>query len=143
MFIKVDALWRSEDTDNLFMKVCKEGYVMLALPSLKPMPRGDLPRPVVFHDERFVQKPSPTLALLTVLWIPIGLVLVFLRNAAGALLPMNMVYHAFHALSVRVTIRGNSPPPPSRPAVRRARPACTAPSVAKLERGQGGCNVAL
>jgi hypothetical protein len=74
MFIKVDALWRSEDTDNLFMKVCKEGYVMLALPSLKPMPRGDLPRPVVFHDERFVQKPSPTLALLTVLWIPIGLV---------------------------------------------------------------------
>jgi hypothetical protein len=101
---------RSEDMDNPFMKVCKEGYVMLALPSLKPMPREDLPRPVVFHDEWFVKKPSPALALLTVLWIPIGLVLVFLRNAAGALLPMNMVYHTFRALSVRVTIRGNSLP---------------------------------
>jgi hypothetical protein len=80
----------------------------------KPMPREDLPRPVVFHNERFVQKPSPALTLLTVLWIPIGLVLTFLCIAVGALLPMNMVYHAFHALSVRVTIRGNSPPPTSR-----------------------------
>jgi hypothetical protein len=80
----------------------------------KPMPREDLPRPVVFHNERFMQKPSPALTLLTVLWISIGLVLTFLRIVVGALLPMNMVYHTFHALSVRVTIRGNSPPPTNR-----------------------------
>jgi 1-acyl-sn-glycerol-3-phosphate acyltransferase len=96
------------------MKLCKEGYVVPASPRLKPVPREDLPRPVVFHDGRFVQKPSPALALLTVLWIPIGFLLACLRIAAGALLPMHMVYHAFRALGVLVTIRGNPPPPASR-----------------------------
>jgi hypothetical protein len=104
------------------------------------MPREDLPRPVVFHNERFVQKPSPTLTLLTVLWIPIGLVLTFLRIAVGALLPMNMVYHAFHALSVHVTIRGNSPPPTSRETGQTGmhRTLC---GEARAE--ARGCNVAL
>ena len=96
------------------MRLCKEGYVVPATPKLKPVPRENLPKPVVFHDGRLVQKPSPALALLTVLWIPIGFLLACLRIAAGALLPMRMVYHAFRALGVRVTIRGNPPPPASR-----------------------------
>ena len=70
-----------------------------------------LRRQVIFHDGRIVQKPSPALALLTLLWFPIGLLLSFLRIAAGSLLPMRMVYHAFTALGVRVTIKGNQPPP--------------------------------
>ncbi|CAN6292415.1 unnamed protein product [Urochloa humidicola] len=101
-------------TDYPFMRLCKEGYVVPAAPRLKPVPREDLPRPVVFHDGRLVQKPSPALALLTVLWIPIGFLLACLRIAAGSLLPMRVVYHAFRALGVRVTIKGNPPPPASR-----------------------------
>lgn len=101
-------------TDYPFMRLCKEGYVVPAAPKLRPVPREDLPKPVVFHDGRLVQKPSPALALLTVLWIPIGFLLACLRIAAGALLPMRVVYHAFRALGVRVIIKGNPPPPASR-----------------------------
>lgn len=102
-------------TDYPFMRLCKEGYVVPATtPKVKPVAREDLPKPVVFHDGRLVQKPSPAMALLTVLWIPIGFLLACLRIAAGALLPMRMVYHAFRALGVRVTIKGNPPPPASR-----------------------------
>ncbi|GJN23403.1 hypothetical protein PR202_gb11050 [Eleusine coracana subsp. coracana] len=101
-------------TDYPFMRLCKEGYVVPAAPRRKPVPREDLPRPVVFHDGRLVQKPSPALALLTALWIPIGFVLACLRIAAGALLPMRVVYHAFRCLGVRVTVKGTPPPPASR-----------------------------
>lgn len=51
------------------------------------------------------------MALLTVLWIPIGFILACLRIAAGSLLPMPIVYYAFWALGVRVTVKGNPPPP--------------------------------
>uniref|UniRef100_A0ACD5X8P5 Uncharacterized protein n=1 Tax=Avena sativa TaxID=4498 RepID=A0ACD5X8P5_AVESA len=100
-------------TDYPFMRLCKEGYVVPPTPKLKPVPREDLPKPVIFHDGRIVQKPSPALALLTVLWMPVGFLLACLRIAAGALLPMRVVYHAFTALGVRVTIKGTPPPPAS------------------------------
>uniref|UniRef100_A0ACD6A1P7 Uncharacterized protein n=1 Tax=Avena sativa TaxID=4498 RepID=A0ACD6A1P7_AVESA len=100
-------------TDYPFMRLCKEGYVVPPTPKLKPVPREDLPKPVIFHDGRIVQKPSPALALLTVLWMPVGFLLACLRIAAGSLLPMRVVYHAFTALGVRVTIKGTPPPPAS------------------------------
>lgn len=80
-------------------------------PELKPVPIEKLPKPVVFHDGRLVQKPTPLMALLTVLWIPIGFLLACLRIAAGALLPMSLVYYAFWALGVRVIVKGNPPQP--------------------------------
>lgn len=112
---KPDVGLGDRKTDYPFMRLCKEGYVVPPpTPKLKPVPREDLPKPVIFHDGRIVQKPSPALALLTLLWIPIGFVLACLRIAAGALLPMRVVYHAFSALGVRVTVKGNPPPPASR-----------------------------
>lgn len=70
-----------------------------------------LPKPIVFHDGRLVHKPTPLMALLTILWIPIGFLLACLRIAAGSLLPMRAVYYAFWALGVRVTVKGTPPPP--------------------------------
>jgi 1-acyl-sn-glycerol-3-phosphate acyltransferase len=70
-----------------------------------------LPKPIIFHDGRLVQKPTPLMALLIILWIPIGFILACLRIAAGALLPMPLVYYAFRALGVRVTVKGTPPPP--------------------------------
>lgn len=72
-----------------------------------------LPKPVVFHDGRLVQKPTPLVALLVVLWFPVGFALAFLRIAAGALLPMPLLYHIFRLLGVRITVHGQPPPPPS------------------------------
>ncbi|CAN1817035.1 Glycerol-3-phosphate acyltransferase RAM2 [Linum perenne] len=81
-------------------------------PSTRPVPADKLPKPIIFHDGRLVQKPTPLIALLTILWIPIGFLLACLRMAAGSLLPMPLVYHAFTLLGVRVTVAGANPPPP-------------------------------
>ncbi|CAN1817032.1 Glycerol-3-phosphate acyltransferase RAM2 [Linum perenne] len=99
-------------TDEPFMSLCKEGYMVPPNPSTRPVPADKLPKPIIFHDGRLVQKPTPLIALLTILWIPIGFLLACLRMAAGSLLPMPLVYHAFTLLGVRVTVAGANPPPP-------------------------------
>ncbi|XP_076900527.1 glycerol-3-phosphate acyltransferase RAM2-like [Bidens hawaiensis] len=98
-------------TDFPFMKLCKESYIVPYNPEVKPVPTEKLPKPVVFHDGRLVQKPTPLMAILIIFWIPIGFILACLRIAAGALLPMSLVYYAFWALGVRVKVKGNPPQP--------------------------------
>ncbi|XP_034708039.1 glycerol-3-phosphate acyltransferase RAM2-like [Vitis riparia] len=99
------------ETDYPFMSLCKESYIVPAKPEVEAVSHDKLPKPIVFHDGRLVQKPTPFMALLTILWIPVGFLLACLRIAAGALLPMPLVYYAFWALGVRVYIKGNPPPP--------------------------------
>ncbi|XP_059645431.1 glycerol-3-phosphate acyltransferase RAM2-like [Cornus florida] len=99
-------------TDLPFMTLCKEGYIVPPCkPEIKAVTSDKLPKPIIFHDGRLVRKPTPLMALLIILWIPIGFLLACLRIAAGSLLPMSIVYHAFWALGVRVTVKGNPPPP--------------------------------
>ncbi|WOL04195.1 glycerol-3-phosphate 2-O-acyltransferase 6-like [Canna indica] len=102
------------ETDYPFMSLCQEAYVVPANPKLEPVARDKLPKPVVFHDGRLVLRPTPLLALLTILWIPVGFLLACLRIAAGALLPMRYVALAFRALGIRITVRGTPPPPASK-----------------------------
>ncbi|XAR51791.1 Glycerol-3-phosphate 2-O-acyltransferase [Bertholletia excelsa] len=99
------------NTDFPFIKLCKEGYVVPSKPEVEAVSRDQLPKPIVFHDGRLVQKPSPLMALRIIFWIPVGFILACLRIAAGSLLPMPMVYYAFLALGVRVTVKGTPPPP--------------------------------
>nr|GLL18686.1 glycerol-3-phosphate 2-O-acyltransferase 6-like [Ipomoea trifida] len=101
-------------SDFPFMKLCKESYLVPWEPEVKPLSAEKLPRPIVFHDGRLVEKPSPLMALLIILWIPLAFLLACLRIAAGALLPMPVVYYAFWALGVRVTVKGAPPPPASK-----------------------------
>ncbi|KAK4598320.1 hypothetical protein RGQ29_015691 [Quercus rubra] len=98
------------DTDTPFMSLCKEAFIVPPQPEVKPVTMDKLPKPIIFHDGRLVQKPTPLIALLTILWIPIGFLLACLRIAAGVLLPMPLVYYALMALGVRVTIKGTPPP---------------------------------
>ncbi|XP_071731086.1 glycerol-3-phosphate acyltransferase RAM2-like [Rutidosis leptorrhynchoides] len=99
-------------TDYPYMRLCKEGYIVPpATSELQAVTVDKLPKPVVFHDGRLVQKLTPLTALITILWIPVGFLLACLRIAAGALLPMPLVYYAFWALGVRVYIKGTPPPP--------------------------------
>ncbi|XVF58181.1 hypothetical protein PTKIN_Ptkin07bG0042700 [Pterospermum kingtungense] len=108
---KPDIGLGDRNTDFPFMKLCKEAYVVPTKPEVEPVSQDKLPKPIVFHDGRLVQKPTPFMALVTILWIPVGFVLACLRMAAGILLPMPLVYYAFWALGVRVYIKGNPPPP--------------------------------
>ena len=89
----------------------QEGYMVPAKPKVQAVTSDKLPKPIIFHDGRLVQKPTPLIALLTILWIPISFPLACIRIAAGALLPMRMVYYAFWALGVRVIVKGTPPPP--------------------------------
>ncbi|KAL6642924.1 hypothetical protein ACP70R_021105 [Stipagrostis hirtigluma subsp. patula] len=97
-------------SDYAFMSICKEAYVVPRTP-VEPVAMDQLPRPVIFHDGRLVRRPTPLVALLVALWFPVGFALACVRIAAGALLPMPLVYYAFWALGVRVVVRGA---PPSR-----------------------------
>ncbi|KAL4581684.1 hypothetical protein LXL04_006211 [Taraxacum kok-saghyz] len=98
-------------TDYPYMNLCKEGYIVPpATAEVQAVTVDKLPKPVVFHDGRLVQKPTPFTALVIILWIPVGFLLACLRILAGALLPMSLVYYAFRALGVRVTIKGTPPP---------------------------------
>ncbi|KAJ4851213.1 CAAX geranylgeranyltransferase alpha subunit [Turnera subulata] len=98
-------------TDLPFMAACKESYIVPPKPEVRAVTIDKLPKPIIFHDGRLVEKPTPITALLIILWIPIGFVLACLRIAAGSLLPMPVVYYAFWALGVRVTVKGTPPPP--------------------------------
>ncbi|KAF9607379.1 hypothetical protein IFM89_034145 [Coptis chinensis] len=91
-----------------------ESYVVPFQPKVDAVSRDKLPKPIVFHDGRLVTKPSPLMALITILWIPVGFILACLRIAAGSLLPMPLVYYAFWALGVRVYVKGTPPPPPKK-----------------------------
>ncbi|CAD6202259.1 unnamed protein product [Miscanthus lutarioriparius] len=89
-----------------------EAYLVPRTP-VEAVRADKLPKRVVFHDGRLVQRPTPLVALLTVLWFPVGLLLSLVRVAAGVLVPMRWLHVAFHALGVRVVVRGAPPPPPA------------------------------
>ncbi|GMI67042.1 GLYCEROL-3-PHOSPHATE sn-2-ACYLTRANSFERASE 6 [Hibiscus trionum] len=98
-------------TDYPFMKLCKEHYVVPTKLEVEPVSLDKLPKPIVFHDGRLVQKPTPFMALLIILWVPFGFLLACLRVVVGFLLPMPLVYYASWVLGVRVYIKGNPPAP--------------------------------
>ncbi|KAK3150578.1 hypothetical protein QOZ80_3AG0235010 [Eleusine coracana subsp. coracana] len=100
-------------SDYAFMSLCKEAYLVPPT-RVDPVPPHKLQKRVIFHDGRLVQRPTPLVALLTVLWFPVGLALSLLRVAAGALVPMPCLSFAFRVLGVRVIVRG-TPPPASTP----------------------------
>ncbi|GAV85068.1 Acyltransferase domain-containing protein/HAD domain-containing protein [Cephalotus follicularis] len=98
-------------TDYPFMELCKESYIVLPNPDVQPVRQDKLLKPIVFHDGRLVQKPTPFMTLLIILWIPVGFVLACIRVAAGFLVPMPLLYYAFWALGVRIYIKGTPPSP--------------------------------
>ncbi|KAG0464294.1 hypothetical protein HPP92_020363 [Vanilla planifolia] len=95
----------------LLRALCKEAYVVPEKLEKNEfvVGRAHLLRPIVFHDGRLVQKPTPLRTLLTVVWFPIGFLLACLRIAAGSLLPMPFVAPALCLLGVRIHVKGNPP----------------------------------
>ncbi|CAN6321340.1 unnamed protein product [Urochloa humidicola] len=104
-----DVALGSHSSDYAFMSLCKEAYLVPRTP-VDAVRVDKLPKRVIFHDGRLVQRPTPLVALLILLWFPIGILLSLVRVAAGALLPMPWLDAVFHALGVRVVVRGAPPP---------------------------------
>uniref|UniRef100_A0A7N0T6H8 Phospholipid/glycerol acyltransferase domain-containing protein n=1 Tax=Kalanchoe fedtschenkoi TaxID=63787 RepID=A0A7N0T6H8_KALFE len=71
------------------------------------------PVPVIFHDGRLVKRPTPTTALLIILWIPFGIVLAVIRILVGVVVPVRVIPYLCTIFGGQIIVRGKPPPPPS------------------------------
>lgn len=71
------------------------------------------PLPVIFHDGRLVKRPTPSTALLILLWMPLGILLAVIRIVTGLLLPMWAIPYMSRIFGGKIIVKGKPPPPVS------------------------------
>lgn len=71
------------------------------------------PLPVIFHDGRLVKRPTPSTALLILLWMPLGILLAVIRIVIGLILPMWAIPYMSRIFGGKIIVKGKPPPPVS------------------------------
>ncbi|PIA54697.1 hypothetical protein AQUCO_00900929v1 [Aquilegia coerulea] len=70
------------------------------------------PHPVIFHDGRLVNRPTPSMALLTLLWLPLGILLATMRIIVGLSLVWRVhPYTISRIIGSKLVVKGQLPPP--------------------------------
>ncbi|KAL2630466.1 hypothetical protein R1flu_015152 [Riccia fluitans] len=97
------------ETDFPFMSQCKEAYLVPKNTKLRPVPKSQYLKPLIFHDGRLVCRPTPFMFLVVLLWVPIGFILAILRMSIGLGIPKWIAIPIEAFLGMRVVIRGIPP----------------------------------
>ncbi|KAL2526488.1 Glycerol-3-phosphate acyltransferase 5 [Abeliophyllum distichum] len=99
-------------SDSLFLGLCKEERY----PPFTSKGRDEKhiigPLPVIFHDGRLAKRPTPSTALLILLWLPLGILLAAIRILVGLMLPMWAISQVTPLFGGKVVVKGSPPPPP-------------------------------
>ncbi|URD90921.1 glycerol-3-phosphate acyltransferase [Musa troglodytarum] len=94
-----------------FAFLCKELHRMpVSTDPVRNEEEQRRPPPVIFHDGRLVRRPTPFTALLTILWIPFGIVLAFVRIAVGLTVPIWVIPYIARPFGGALIVRGRPPP---------------------------------
>ncbi|XP_023734705.1 glycerol-3-phosphate acyltransferase 5 [Lactuca sativa] len=101
--------------DSSFLSLCKE---QISAPYLNQNQKHItdqeiLPEPVIFHDGRLVQRPTPSVALSILLWIPFGIIIAIVRLITGNVVPPWLARNVTSIFVWRLVVRGIPPSPPS------------------------------
>ncbi|GMH04259.1 hypothetical protein Nepgr_006098 [Nepenthes gracilis] len=100
-------------TGSSFLFLCK-GQAHPPFTTIKNHPRDRQfirPLPVIFHDGRLVNRPTPLTALIILLWIPLGIVLALIRIVSGLILPLWALPYITAIFGGKVIVNGKPPPP--------------------------------
>ncbi|KAI5080382.1 hypothetical protein GOP47_0005861 [Adiantum capillus-veneris] len=100
------------ESDHPFLHLCKEAYMVPPRGNVEAVPMHKLFKPVVFHDGRLVQRPTPAVALMTLIWFPFGLVISIIRVLICVNTPLPLVPAMYKLLGIKLTVRGNVPAAP-------------------------------
>ncbi|KAK6929366.1 Phospholipid/glycerol acyltransferase [Dillenia turbinata] len=90
------GLGRSMQGSSSFLSFCKDG--------LRPLP-------VIFHDGRLIRLPTPSTALLILLWFPLGIILAVIRIFVGVSAPIWIVPYLTRPFGGQVIVKGKPPSP--------------------------------
>lgn len=116
---RVQALFAGDDRPDLaiggsemassFLTFCKE---QLRPPFTAEHETNAKPfRPVIFHDGRLVCRPTPFMSLVVILWLPLGVLMAFVRIAVGLMVPIWTIPYIAPVFGGAVIIHGRAPPP--------------------------------
>ncbi|KAH9766923.1 glycerol-3-phosphate acyltransferase 5 [Citrus sinensis] len=102
-------------SDSSFLSLCKEQMHPPFITNLKHHHDHQVlrPLPVIFHDGRLVKRPTPSTALLILLWMPLGILLAVIRIVIGLILPMWAIPYMSRIFGGKIIVKGKPPPPVS------------------------------
>ncbi|KAI5063598.1 hypothetical protein GOP47_0022145, partial [Adiantum capillus-veneris] len=92
-----------------FLSLCQETAVVSQSKSGEKVSREEYLTPLVFHDGRFVTRPTPGASLAAALWLPVGFGLAIARILIGLSLPQELAFPFSSFLGVQLRVKGAPP----------------------------------